>query len=162
MIRGSPKTCFEASCSAIYAQMGKKQNTFLREAPPQVQGRLEDQIVLERMLQFKDPEAYPDASTNAVALEHLQHYLPNGVGQALHVVMLDPVCDPSTLSDIIAYLEHRAGKEEDTLGLPVTKFVGAARVPEGVSLDEVRNTMVGGHDEHLTPVYVSDDATPID
>lgn len=125
----SPKTCFGGSYSSIYAQMVNKQNALIRETPPQIQGRLEDQMELEKGLPYRDPEAYPDAFINA--LEHLKHSLSNGVGQALHVVMLDPVCDPGTLSDVIAYLEHRAGKEEETPSLPVTKFVGAARVPEG-------------------------------
>ena len=148
----SPKTCFGGSYSSIYAQMMSKQGALLREAPPQILDRLDRQVELERLLYARDPERYPDADINAVAVEHVKGPLVNGLAQALHVVMLDPVCDPETLSCMIDYLEHRACKDEDGISLPVIKFVGTARAPAGTSLESINAAMVDGHDEHLTPV----------
>lgn len=124
----------------------------LRGAPPQILGRLDRQAALERALRKVGSGRHPDAATNVKAVEHLKDSLASGLAQALHVVMLDPVCDPETISCMIDYLEHRACKDEDGISLPVIKFVGTARAPAGTSLESINAAMVDGHDEHLTPV----------
>jgi len=146
----NPKTCFESSLGSVYTQMLNKQKSLIRETPSKILSRLDDQIELEKMLRDNHPERHPDADTNAEALEYLKYPLVNGLGQTLHVVALDTVCDPENHSRVIDYLEYRTGKEEVNINQSVLKFVGLARLPEGVSLSRLHDVMVEGHDESFT------------
>lgn len=148
----NPKTCFERSLGSMYTQMLNKQKSLIRETPPKILDRLDKQALLERSLRDTHPERYPDAAINAEVIECLKYPLSNGLGQTLHVVAVDTVCDPETHSRLIDYLEHRTEKEEVNTNQSVLKFVGLARVPEGVSLSRLNDVMAEGHDGLFTPL----------
>jgi len=146
----NPKTCFESSLGSVYTQMLNKQKSLIRETPDKILKRLNRQAVLEKTLGDNHPERHPDADTNAEAINYLKYPLVNGLGQGLHVVALDTVCDPENHSRVIDYLEYRTGKEEVNINQPVLKFVGLARLPEGASPSRLHDVMVDAHDGLFT------------
>ena len=147
----NPRTCYQTHHSSLYAQLVKKQQALTRESAEAISKRLEDQIVVEHNLYKTDPEQHPDGFTNALALQHLQEALSKGLGQALHVVSLDPLCDQPTRDSIVEYLERRVLKDTAVEELPVVKFVGVARVPRDTAQEDLETAMLAGHDQLFNP-----------
>ena len=147
----NPKTCYETHPSYLYRQLTNKQQALTREGGSKAYKRLDDRLNKEAELSRRDPEQYPDAIANVVALQHLRKELSEGLVQALHVVAVDPICDIHTLEPMADYLGQRVITYTGAQELPGVLFVGAARAPLGATRENLESAMLAGHEQLFNP-----------